>query len=81
MPPKNKQPQPTLKDRFQALQYLPPFFKEIWHTQPWMTAGNIGLRLIRSAIPFLTLYVGKLIIDEVVQLINNKSVDTQHLIC
>ncbi len=80
MPPKNKQPQPTLKDRFQALQYLPPFFKEIWHTQPWMTAGNIGLRLIRSAIPFLTLYVGKLIIDEVVQLINNKSIDTQHLI-
>jgi ATP-binding cassette, subfamily B, bacterial len=80
MPPKNKQPQPTLKDRFQALQYLPPFFKEIWHTQPWMTAGNIGLRLIRSAIPFLTLYVGKLIIDEVVQLINNKSIDTQYLI-
>lgn len=80
MPPKNKQPQPTIKDRFQALQYLPPFFKEIWHTQPWMTAGNIGLRLIRSAIPFLTLYVGKLIIDEVVQLINNKSIDTQHLI-
>lgn len=80
MPPKNKQPQPTIKDRFQALQYLPPFFKEIWHTQPWMTAGNIGLRLIRSAIPFLTLYVGKLIIDEVVQLINNKSIDTQQLI-
>lgn len=80
MPPKNKQPQPTLKDRFQALQYLPPFFKEIWHTQPWMTAGNIGLRLIRSAIPFLTLYVGKLIIDEVVQLINNKAIDTQYLI-
>lgn len=80
MPPKNKQPHPTLKDRFQALQYLPPFFKEIWHTQPWMTSGNIGLRLIRSAIPFLTLYVGKLIIDEVVQLINNKSIDTQHLI-
>ena len=80
MPPKNKQPQPTLKDRFQALQYLPPFFKEIWHTQPWMTSGNIGLRLIRSAIPFLTLYVGKLIIDEVVQLINNKPSDTQQLI-
>ncbi|MFN8344423.1 MAG: ABC transporter ATP-binding protein [Spirosomataceae bacterium] len=79
MPPKNKQPQPTLRDRFQALQYLPPFFKEIWHTQPWMTAANIALRLVRSSLPFLTLYIGKLIIDEVVQLINHHSVDTHHL--
>lgn len=79
MPPKNKQPQPTLKDRFQALQYLPPFFKEIWITQPWMATANVILRLIRSAIPFLTLYVGKLIIDEVVQLINNQSIDKNFL--
>jgi ATP-binding cassette, subfamily B, bacterial len=79
MAQKNKQPQPTLKDRFQALQYLPPFFKEIWLTQPWMATTNVILRLIRSAIPFLTLYVGKLIIDEVVQLINNQSINAQHL--
>ncbi len=79
MPPKNKQPQPTLKDRFQALQYLPPFFKEIWITQPWMATANVILRSIRSAIPFLTLYVGKLIIDEVVQLINNQSIDKNFL--
>lgn len=80
MPPTNKQPQSSLKDRFQALQYLPPFFKEIWHTQPWMTAANVFLRLLRSAIPFLTLYVGKLIIDEVVMLLNEHSQDTAHLI-
>lgn len=80
MPPTNKQPQPSLKDRFQALQYLPPFFKEIWQTQPWMTATNVFLRLLRSAIPFLTLYVGKLIIDEVVMLLNMHSQDTAHLI-
>lgn len=79
MAQKNKQPQPTLKDRFQALQYLPPFFKEIWLTQPWMATANVILRLIRSAIPFLTLYVGKLIIDEVVQLINHHSINAQHL--
>ncbi|MEI7582282.1 ABC transporter ATP-binding protein [Runella sp.] len=80
MPPKNKQEQPTLKARLQALNYLPLFFREIWHTQPWMTAANIGLRLIRSVIPFLTLYLGKLIIDEVVFLINHHSTDTHHLI-
>jgi ATP-binding cassette subfamily B protein len=80
MPPKNKQEQPTFKARLQALNYLPLFFKEIWNTQPWMTAANIGLRLIRSVIPFLTLYLGKLIIDEVVFLINHHSTDTHHLL-
>lgn len=80
MPPRNKQSQPSLKDRFQALRYLPPFFREIWHTQPWMTGANMGLRLIRSAIPFLTLYVGKLIIDEVITQINSHHSDYHTLI-
>lgn len=80
MAPKNKLPQPTLKDRFAALKYLPPFFKEIWNTHPWMTAGNGLLRLVRSAIPFGTLYLGKLIIDEVVRLINAHSTDTSWLL-
>lgn len=80
MAQKNKQETPTFKARLQALKYLPLFFKEIWQTQPWMTAANIGLRLIRSVIPFLTLYLGKLIIDEVVHLINTHSTDTHRLL-
>lgn len=80
MSPKNKQENPTFQARLEALKYLPLFFKEIWQTQPWMTAANIGLRLIRSVIPFLTLYLGKLIIDEVVRLINTHSTDTHHLL-
>ena len=80
MAPKNKLPQPTLKDRFAALKYLPSFFNEIWNTHPWMTAGNGLLRLVRSAIPFGTLYLGKLIIDEVVRLINSHSTDTSWLL-
>lgn len=80
MSPKNKQESPTFQARLEALKYLPLFFKEIWQTQPWMTAANIGLRLIRSVIPFLTLYLGKLIIDEVVRLINTHSTDTHHLL-
>jgi ATP-binding cassette subfamily B protein len=80
MAQKNKHQLPTIKARIQALKYLPLFLKEIWHTQPWMTATNVGLRLIRSVIPFLTLYLGKLIIDEVVLLINNHSTDTRHLL-
>ncbi|RDB03470.1 ABC transporter ATP-binding protein [Runella aurantiaca] len=80
MSQKNKHQLPTIKARILALKYLPLFLKEIWHTQPWMTATNVVLRLIRSVIPFLTLYLGKLIIDEVVLLINSHSTDTRHLL-
>jgi ATP-binding cassette subfamily B protein len=42
----------------------------IWETSPSMTIGNAALRLVKSAIPLLVLYIGKEIIDEVIQLMN-----------
>ncbi len=62
---KEEVPKPTFRQRFDALQNLPDFFRQIYQTQPWMTIGNIILRLLRSAIPVLMLYIGKLIIDEI----------------
>ena len=50
------------------MQQLPAFFKLIWNTSPRLTISNVFLRLIRAAIPLAMLYVGKLIIDEVVRL-------------
>lgn len=58
----------TLKDRLSALQNVPRFFKLVWQTSPGMTLISAALRLLRSAIPIAILYVGKLIIDEVVLL-------------
>src|SRR6478609_8348158 len=58
----------TFKDRLSALQNVPRFFKMVWQTSPRMTLISIALRLLRSAIPLAVLYVGKLIIDEVVVL-------------
>ena len=58
----------SLKDRFSALSNLPRFFKLVWQTSRALTILNALLRLIRSAIPVSILYVGKLIIDEVVLL-------------
>jgi ATP-binding cassette, subfamily B, bacterial len=58
----------SMKDRFKALQTLPPFFKLIWQTSPKMAFGNAILRIIKSAIPLAMLYVAKLIIDEVIRL-------------
>lgn len=58
----------SFKENLQALKFLPPFLRMIWSTNKYMTAGNILLRLIKAGIPVSTLYVGKLIIDEVIRL-------------
>ncbi|MEP7317511.1 MAG: ABC transporter ATP-binding protein [Panacibacter sp.] len=67
---------PTLKEKFAALSNLPRFFKLVWQTNKWYTILNALLRLLRSAIPVVILYIGKLIIDEVVTL--SKSNTTDH---
>lgn len=58
----------SFKERLGALRNLPEFFRLIWQTSPWLTVINSLLRIIRSAIPLSVLYVGKLIIDQVVLL-------------
>src|SRR5687767_7034329 len=56
----------SLRERFGALRNLPPFLRLIWKTSPAMTAGTLAVRLLRALLPIATLYVGKLIIDEVI---------------
>ena len=75
----NTLPKPTLKEKFAALRNLPRFFKLVWETNRWYTLLNILLRLIRSAIPVSILYIGKLIIDEVILLSKNHSSDLGYL--
>ena len=58
----------SLKERFGALRNLPPFLAMVWQTSPALTAASLALRLVRALLPVATLYVGKLIIDEVVLL-------------
>lgn len=73
--PPNREGQPTSpteslswRDRFAALGNLPAFFKLVWETSPALFVGNALLRLVQASIPALSLYVGKLIIDQVVLL-------------
>jgi ATP-binding cassette, subfamily B, bacterial len=61
--------QKSFREQVGALKNLPKFFRLIWETSKRMTIGNLLLRLIKSAIPLAMLYVGKLIIDEVIGLI------------
>ena len=57
----------SFQERFGALRNLGPLFRLVWQTSPWMTAANLGLRLVRAVLPVAMLFVGKLIIDEVVR--------------
>ncbi len=57
----------SLRERFGALRNLPPLLRLVWRTSPALTAANLGLRLVRAVLPVAMLFVGKLIIDEVVR--------------
>ena len=54
------------RERLGALRNLPPFLKLVWRTSPALTLSQALLRIARALLPVATLYVGKLIIDEVV---------------
>ncbi|RMG30470.1 MAG: ABC transporter ATP-binding protein [Bacteroidetes bacterium] len=59
---------PTFKENLQALGNLPRFLKLIWQTSPRLTLANVLLRLLQAGIPVTVLYIGKLIIDEIIRL-------------
>lgn len=65
--PNRTEPPLTLKERFRALRHLPQFFHLLWQTSPRLFAANLLLRILRAAVAPALLFVGKLIIDEVVQ--------------
>ena len=64
-----RQPNPTLRERFQAMRNVPPFLRQIWAASPALSIASLGLRLVRAFLPILMLYIGKLIIDEAVRLV------------
>ena len=57
-----------LRERLGALKNLPPFIREVWRASPGITIAQGVLRLTRALLPVITLYIGKLIIDEVISL-------------
>lgn len=69
-PPPALDPVParTVRERFRALKNLPPFLRQVWQTSRALTVTALLLRALRALVPVLVLYVGKLIIDEVLRL-------------
>jgi ATP-binding cassette subfamily B protein len=56
-----------LRERWSALRNLPQFLRLVWGTSRPLTLWDLALRVLRATLPVATLYVGKLIIDEVIR--------------
>jgi ATP-binding cassette subfamily B protein len=68
-PPNAKQEEagrPSWRERIAALRYLPAYLGLVWHTHRGYACAIVLLRLARALVPVATLWIGKLIIDEVV---------------
>ena len=62
-------PRPTTwRERLGALRNLPPFLAMVWDSSWPLTFTTVAVRLVRALLPVATLFVGKLIIDDVVHL-------------
>jgi ATP-binding cassette subfamily B protein len=69
----------SIKDKFSALGNLPRFFGLVWKTSPGLMLTNIILRIVRAALPVTILYVGKLIIDQVVDISHGSGVASNYV--
>ena len=69
----------SFRENLEALKYLPPFLRMIWQTDSRLALGNIILRILLAGVPVSTLYIGKLIIDEVVLQMGTPDPSTHYL--
>jgi ATP-binding cassette, subfamily B, bacterial len=63
-------PDRSWRERLQALRHLPKLLRMVWDTNPGYVVGILLLRIARSVVPLAVLWIGKLIVDEVVHSIN-----------
>ena len=63
-------PDRSWRERLQALKHLPKLLRMVWETNPGYVVGILVLRIARSVVPLAVLWIGKLIVDEVVHSIN-----------
>ncbi len=69
----------SLRDSFRGWQSIPRFFREIYRDGPGLFALNIAGRLFKGFSPVVLLWIGKLILDEIVSLLQTGSDDLGQL--
>ncbi|MDM7255633.1 MAG: ABC transporter ATP-binding protein, partial [Paracoccus sp. (in: a-proteobacteria)] len=68
MPPRAPVSPQDYAARWAALKNIGPFLALVWAASPALSAAMVVLRLMRAVIPVAMLWLGKLIIDEVIAL-------------
>ncbi|MBR9913632.1 MAG: ABC transporter ATP-binding protein [Algicola sp.] len=69
----------NLRHSFNALIFIPRFFKDIWQTNKKRFVVSAFCRLIGALLPVIVLWVGKLIIDEIILQANTETSDLSRL--
>jgi ATP-binding cassette subfamily B protein len=62
----------TWRERLAALKHLPPLFRMVWETNPWLCVCTLVLRLVAALIPIASLLVIKRIINDVVAAVRHQ---------
>lgn len=62
----DKEEKTSVKDSFKALKTIPRFFREIFRSSPKLFFLNTLSRLLNAFTPVVILWVGKMIIDEII---------------
>ncbi|HEX2450163.1 MAG TPA: ABC transporter ATP-binding protein [Gemmatimonadales bacterium] len=70
---------PSWRERLQALKHLPRLFRLVWDTEPRYVVVIFLLRVLRAVVPLAVLWLGKLIVDEVVGAVTHGAVSWQRL--
>ena len=60
-----------LSDSFRAWRAIPRFFREIYKAGPGLFVLNLSARILKAFSPVVLLWVGKIIIDEIVEAVQN----------
>ncbi|KIX20582.1 ABC transporter ATP-binding protein [Flavobacterium sp. 316] len=68
-----------LKSTFNSLFFIPRFFKEIWKTNKKLFFASAFCRLIAALLPVIILWIGKIIIDEIIRITTNSETDYSEL--
>jgi len=69
----------NFRESFASLKFVPRFFREIRRVNPVLFYINLLSRVVNAILPVLMLWVGKLIIDEVVLQIATEGTDLSRL--
>jgi ATP-binding cassette, subfamily B, bacterial len=59
-------PPASWRERLRALRHLPRLLRMVWGAEPRYVVGILVLRVLRALVPLAVLWIGKLIVDQVV---------------